>query len=510
MKISWLIFSLLIFSLPCISQNKAVDLAIVNAKVRTMDKAIPKAEAVAILDNKIFAVGTNKQIRALIGTNTKTIDAGGILVLPGFNDSHVHFTSIGNLFSTIDLRDAKSLQDVVERIKYYVKFLPKGRWILGSGWNNENWKPNNLPTKESIDPVTPDNPVFIYHSNTRMVLANNLAMKLAGIDKNRKFVKEGPIVTDENGEPTGILKDSAIISVRNIIPQLTSQNWSELAETASNYAASLGVTSVQDVHSDNLIEVYRQLFRQGKLKTRIYDCSPLSDWSKLAQAGIRRASGDAMIRGGCVKHFSDGHYDGMPELYKDILAADKADLQVMMHAIGGSANDIILTIFERVAKNNGTKDRRFRVEHAHNFRQQDLKRFGNSKIIASMQPHLFLGGEPYRKMLDSGASLAFGSDALITDFNPLYGIYAAVNRKNFEERDNIPEQTISVEEAVQAYTMGSAYAEFQENVKGSISIGKLADLVILSEDIFTMNPNDISKTKVLMTIVDGKIVFESK
>ena len=509
-KIGRMIFTLILLCFSAFPENIAADLVIVNAKIHTMDKAVPQAEAIAISGNKIFAVGTNKKIRALVGANTKTIDAGGKLVLPGFNDAHVHFTGIGNQFSSIDLRDAKTPQEVVKRIKYYVQFLPKGRWILGGAWNHENWTPNALPSKELIDSETPDNPVFIYHSNARMVLANSLALKLAGIDKNRKYVKDGPIARNEKGEPTGILKDSAIIIVRNIIPQLPIKNWSEVAETASNYAASLGVTSVQDVHSDNLIEVYRELFRQGKLKTRIYDCLPLSDWKKLAQAGIRRANGDAMIRGGCLKHFSDGYYDEMPELYKDILAADKADLQVMMHAIGGSANDIVLTIFERVAKENGTKDRRFRVEHAHNFRPQDLRRFGASKTIASMQPHLFFGGEPYRTLLDTGATLAFGSDASITDFNPLYGIYAAVNHGISEGGSSISKQTISVEEAVRAYTVGSAYAEFQENVKGTLTVGKLADLVILSDDIFTMNRNDIGKTRVLTTIVDGRVVFESK
>ncbi|HSK73629.1 MAG TPA: amidohydrolase family protein, partial [Pyrinomonadaceae bacterium] len=215
--------------------------------------------------------------------------------------------------------------------------------------------------------------------------------------------------------------------------------------------------------------------------------------------GVRLTTGDALLRGGCLKHFSDDDYD--PALYEKILAADKANLQVMIHAIGNRANDVVLTIFERVAKINGAKDRRFRIEHAHNVRAEDLKRFGNSKIIASMQPHLFFGGEPYRDLLNSGAVLAFGSDASITDFNPLYGIHAAVN---------YGEQAISVEEAVRAYTVGSAYAEFQENVKGSISIGKLADMIILSDDIFSVNPSRITETKVLTTIMDGKIVYQFK
>lgn len=506
MKFFSLIFSFSVFCFPAFSQNKTADLVVLNAKIRTMDNKVPQAEAVAVSGNKISAVGTNRQIRAFIGSNTKTIDAKQRLIVPGFNDSHVHFTGIGNLFSTIDLRDAKTPREAIEKIEYFVRFLPKGRWILGGYWNNENWTPNELPTKELIDKAAPDNPVFIYHSNPKTALANSLALKLAGIDKNKKNIAGGEILRDRNGEPTGILKDKAIVFVSAVIPKFHNQNWSEVIETASNYAASLGVTSVQDVHSDNLIEIYRELDRKGKLKTRIYDCTRLSDLPKLAGAKIQKASGDAMVRNGCLKHFSDGDLDYLPELQKEILAADRSNLQIMIHAIGRNANEVVLTIFEKVLEQNGTKDRRFRIEHGHNFRPQDLKRFSASKTIASMQPHLFYGGEPYRDLLDSGAVLAFGSDASITDFNPLLGIYAAVNR-GFSGASN---QAISVEEAVRAYTFGSAYAEFQENVKGTISVGKLADFVILSDDIFSINPNDIPKVKVLTTIMDGKIVYESK
>lgn len=506
MRFFWLIFSFAFFCFPAFSQNKTADLVIINAKIRTMDKNQPQAEALAVNGSKISFVGTNRQIRPLIDTSTKTIDAKGRLVLPGFNDSHVHFSGIGNLFSTIDLRGAKSPQEVVEKIEYFVKFLPKGRWILGGYWNNENWTPSDLPTKELIDKAAPDNPVFIYNSNPKTALANSLALKLAKIDKNQKDIAGGEILRDRNDEPTGILKGSAIKLVSSVIPKLHNQNWAEVIETASNYAASFGVTSVQDVHSDNLIEIYRQLERDGKLKTRVYECTRLSDWKKLADAGIQKASGNGMIRGGCLKHFSDGDFEYLPTLSEQVLAADRANLQVMIHAIGRNANEIVLTVFENVLNKNDLKDRRFRVEHAHNFRAEDLQRFGKSKIIASMQPHLFYGNEPYRNLMDSGTVLAFGSDASITDFNPLLGIYAAVKRGLSSNDD----QGISIEEAVRAYTLGSAYAEFQENVKGTITVGKLADFIILSDDIFSINSNDIRKVKVLTTVMDGKIVYEAK
>lgn len=490
-----------------LSQNRKIaDLAIINARIRTMDKSNPSAEAVAVKGNKIIAVGTNSQIKRLLDQNTQTIDARGKLLLPGFNDAHVHFAGIGNLFSSLDLREAKSAAEIAEKIKYYVQFLPKSRWILGSGWNQENFDSKTFPTKETIDAITPDNPVFLYHSNGQTALANSLALKLAGIEKSKNYPAD-TVLRDEKGELTGILKNSAINPVKNIVPKNYTQNWMEVAEIATNYAASLGITSVQDVHSDDLTTVYKELRQQEKLKTRIYDCYYLPAWERLARANIKRADGDAMIRGGCLKFFSEGDYEEIPQLYEMISAADKADLQVMMHAIGGAANDIVLTIYERILKENGAKDRRFRIEHAYNFRPPDLRRFANSKIIPSLQPHLFDGNEPYRMFLNSGANLAFGSDASITDFNPLLGIHAAVNTSN---QLNGVKQSMTVNEAVYAYTAGSAYAEFQENIKGTVSVGKLADLVMLTDDIFVIPAAQIKNSKVLTTIVDGKIVFERK
>lgn len=496
MKLAAAFLILLGFAVALKAQKAAADLIVVNANVRTINRLKPRAEAIAVAGNKIIAVGTNKQILALAGKNTKTIDAKGKLLIPGFNDAHVHFTGIGNQFSSMDLRTLKTPQDFVEKIKFYTQFLPKNRWILGSGWKAENW----TPTRDLIDAATLEHPVFIYSADGRTALANSLALRLAGIDKNSRV---NGISRNASGEPNGIVQDLALARVRAFVPNQKVRNWTDIIETATNYAASLGVTSVQDVHSDDFIETYRALEREGKLKTRVYDCINLFEWKKSAGAKLKRATGDAMIRGGCLKSFSDGDKEAVPAIFETIQAADKAGLQVMMHAIGGAANDVILSVFERVTKANGTRDRRFRVEHAHNFRAQDLRRFAASKIIASMQPHLFYGNEPYRELLASGADLAFGSDASITDFNPLFGIYAASGDNSASDT-----QAISVEEAVRAYTLGSAFAEFQEDVKGSIEVGKLADFVILSEDIFTAKHEAIRNAKVLMTVLDGKIVFE--
>ncbi|MCU1290546.1 MAG: nfdA 3 [Acidobacteria bacterium] len=544
-------FLLVVFCSAAASQSLPADIVIINAKVRTMDAAKPQAEAVAVMGNKIVAVGSNAEIRALAGTRTKTIDAKGKTVLPGFNDAHVHFLEGGFQLSSVDLRDAKTPQEFVERIKNFAAKLPKGRWILGGKWDHENWTPNNLPTKELIDAATPDNPVFIDRLDGHMALANSLALKLAGVDKNTKEVEGGLIVRDAGGNPTGVLKDAAMGYVNKVIPGFSFEQKLEAAIAATEYAASLGVTSVQDMSAGNEVGVYQELLRQGKLKTRIYAVSPLSDFVRWERTGIHFAFGDAMLRVGGLKGYSDGSLgsttawffepyldapnttglpsDEIPKMYENVKGADKSGLQVMVHAIGDKANDTMLSTFERVAKENGERDRRFRIEHAQHLRIDDLKRFGALKIVASMQPfHLaddgrwahkrldekrLKGTYAFRTILDSGGALAFGTDWAVAPLNPLLGVHAAVTRQTLDGKNPngwIPEQKISLEETLRAYTAGSAYAEFQENVKGTISTGKLADLIILSDDIFTINPNEINKTKVLLTIGDGKVIYESK
>lgn len=475
--------------LPLILNSFAQSLVILNADVRTMDKSKPKAEAVAVTGNKISAVGTNAEIRQLITANTKTIDAKGKLIIPGFNDSHVHFFSVGARFFSLDLKAVKTSDELTNRIKFHTQFLPARQWLIGNFQNREDIP---TPSKEQIDAAAPNHPVLIYLKGVQVVFANSFALRLAGVED----------------KPDGILRDSAVNRVRNKIPNIAYGTNPVVAEAATNYAASVGVTSVQDVHSDDSFAVLRGLEREGKLKNRIYDCIGLREWQKLANRGVRRATGDAMIRQGCLKYFSDGDRELIPELSKMILSADKADLQVMMHAIGKEPNDVVLTVFEKVLRQNGAKDRRFRIEHAYNFRLTDLKRFVATKTIASMQPFLFFdrSGDDsrlFRQMLDDKAFLSFGSDANIVDLNPLSGIHAAVFGENAGKG-------ISVEEAVRAYTLDAAYAEFQEKVKGSITVGKLADLVILSDNIFTMKPNEIEKVTVLQTIMDGKVVYEAE
>ena len=506
-------------AMPLFSQTPAVDLIVVNANIYTMNARVPRidaptggrasglpdksrstrAEALAVSGNRITAVGTNDAIRKLANEKTRVIDAKGKTVLPGFNDAHVHFMAIGNSFSSMDLRSVRTPDELLQRIAHYARYLPKGRWILGGQWNNANWTPNTLPDKKLIDAVTPDNPVMLYNSDASAVLVNSLALRRAGVDKRTRDVPGGTIDRDADGEPTGILRGKAIEYVRPFIPADHVRRLSEIAETATNYAGSLGITSVHDTHSDDSSAVYRELERQGKLKTRVYDCISLSDWKKL-QAADRPANTE-MVHTGCLKGFSDG--EETSDLLPNILAADKSGFQIAIHAMGPRANEIVLSAFEAAIKTNGKRDRRFRVEHAHNPKTEHVSRFGRSDLIASVQPWLFNGASStyYAELQKTGARLALGSDAPMTDFSPLLGIHAAANASD-------PSGRLSVYDAVRAYTVGSAFAEFQENEKGTIETGKLADFIILSDDVFTIDPVKIRDTFVLTTVVNGVIVYD--
>ena len=467
--------------------TRFADLVVFKANVRTMTSPNSVAEALAVSRNRITSVGTNKLIRKLIGPSTHVIDAGGRLVLPGFNDAHVHFMGIGNTFSSVDLRDVKSPAEIMERIGRHANFLPDGRWILGGHFNDQTWK---LPDRQTIDAIAPNNPIFLYRTGAAAAFANRIALNAANVKEDDP---------DVDGV-TGIVKGAALKKISGVVPRNHTNNWLEIAETATNYAASLGVTSVHDMHSDDSREIYLELQRNGKLKTRVYDCLPLRDWKKLKDTRLSSRS-DAMVTDGCLKSFSDGDLESKPALTRDVAEADRAGLQLAIHAIGRDANKIVLDVFEQVRR-NGPRDRRQRVEHAHNVRDEDLHRFSRFGIIASMQPFLFEGRTESRfgTLLRQGAAVAFGSDASMVDLNPLLGIAAAVNAGS---------ESISIYEAVRAYTVTPAYAEFAEKEKGTIERGRLADFVILSDDIFAIDHAKIVTTRIMTTVVDGKVVYRS-
>jgi predicted amidohydrolase YtcJ len=535
------------------AQGSFADLVILDAAIHTMDVHQPSAEAVAILGNRIIAVGTSQQIRALVDPHTRVIDAKGAVVLPGFNDSHVHFLSGGFQLASVDLRDADSPREFGERIRRFAAGLRPGRWITGGDWDHERWPDAPLPTKELIDAFTSDRPVFVNRLDGHMALANTAALRLAGVTRDTQDPPGGMIVRDATtGELTGILKDAAMGYVYKIMPDQSIEEKMEAARAATNHAASLGVTSVQDMSAGTDVGIYQSLLDRGELKTRIYAMSPLQDWNRLAHVGIHRAFGSDMLRIGGLKGFADGSLgsttalffapyadapatSGLPgdEMFPEgamlerIRQADAAGLQVMIHAIGDKANDAILSAYERIAQEHGVRDRRFRIEHAQHVRVQDIARFGRGHIVAAMQPYHCIddgrwaekrighertaGTYAFRSLLDSGAVLAFGSDWTVAPLDPLQGIYAAVTRRTLDGKHPsgwIPDQKISVDEAVRAFTVGSAYGEFAEAVKGTIAVGKLADIVVLSQNIFSIDPVDIAKTHVVTTIMDGRVVYE--
>jgi len=532
--------------------GQTADLVVRNANVHTVSSTKSTAASIAVVGNKIVAVGSDSDTKSWIGPSTRVIDAKGKVVVPGFNDAHVHFLETGAQLSSVDLRDAKSPEEFVRRIKEFAAKQPKGRWILGGQWDHENWTPNALPTAAMIDAVTPDNPVFVNRLDGHMALANSLAIKLGGVTKESKELEGGLIVRDAGGNPTGIFKDAAMAYIDRVIPDATFDQKLEFAKAASDYAASLGVTSVQDVSAGTDVGVYQELMRQGRLNTRIYGCSTLADYKRWANTGIHYAFGDAMLRVGCLKGYADGSlgsttawffqpYLDAPNtsglaraevstsMKQNIVDADKAGLQVFIHAIGDRANATILDFYENAETVNGARDRRFRIEHAQHLRREDIPRFGKLKVVASMQPfhaiddgrwawkrldeNRLKGTYAFRTILDSGGVLAFGSDSPVAPMNPILGIYAAVTRRTLDDKNPngwIPEQKISVAEAVKGFTWGSAYGEFQEGVKGTIEVGKFADFVLLSDDIFSIDPVNIRNVKVLMTIVNGSVVYEAK
>jgi len=537
------------------NQTVAADIVILNATVHAMDAAHPLAEALAIHGGRILAVGSSEAIRPFAGAVTLIIDAHGRLVIPGFNDAHVHLMDAAFQISGPQLRYAKSTEEFVERIAAFVAKLPKGRWIKGGDWDHENWPSAPLPRKELIDRVTPDNLVLLYRTDGHVALANSLALKLAGISRTSRDPPGGAIVRDaRSGEPTGLLKDAPLELVSAVIPEPSLQKRLAAARAATNHAASLGVTSMQDVLADADVILYQLLARSGELKTRVYATRSITTWEALQDAAILRGFGNDLIRIGAVKGFADGSLGGATALFfepysdapqtrgllasemlpegtmlKRVRDADAAGLQVLIHAIGDAANDRILSLYERIEREAGARDRRFRIEHAQHLRAQDISRFARAHVIASVQPYHCIddgrfvekriGPErtrtsyAYRSLLDSGTTLAFGTDWPVAPLNPLLGIYAAVTRPTLDGKNPqgwTPEQKITVEEAVRAYTVGSAYAEFAEDVKGTLAPGMLADLVMVDRDIFRVDPSEIEQSRVLLTIMEGRVVYEAE
>ena len=530
------------------------DLVIIHGHVWTVDSHRPRAEAVVIHEGRIVAVGSDAEIAKWIGPATKKIDAAGKSVLPGFIDSHVHFSSGGGEISSVHLRDASTPQEFARRVGEQAKKLPKGEWMLGGTWDHELWAGTPLPSHDWIDSVTPDPPVFVSRYDGHMAMANTLALKLAGVTRETKDPPGGTIVRDKDGNPTGLLKDAAMSLVYRVIPPPTEEQLLRMIHAAMDEARRFGVTSIHDISSTADVRAYQTLAARGELTLRIYCITPLPQWEAPATAGIRAAFGNDWIHVGALKGFADGSLgsttalfekpyndasdtSGLPNemmlpegnMLKMALGADKAGLQLAVHAIGDKANRIMLDVYTEVAKQNGARsDRRWRIEHAQHLRPEDFARFAQLGVIASVQPYHAIddgrwaekriGHErakttyAFRTFLDHGVRLAFGSDWTVAPLNPMLGLYAAVTRATLDGKNPggwFPEQKLTLEEAIQAYTMGSAFAEFHEKVKGSLTPGKFADIVVLDSDLFSMAREEIKDAAVRYTIVGGKVVYEA-
>lgn len=530
-------------------------LVLIHGKIWTGDPHRPEAEAVACRGSRIVAVGSNDEIRKWAGKSATVIDLQGLRATPGFNDAHVHFASGGADLSSVQLRTARSESEFRDRIAAFAAQLPQGRWITGGGWDHENWTPARLPTRQFVDAATGDHPLFISRLDGHMSLVNTLVLQRAHITRATPDPPGGTIVRDAQGEPTGILKDAAQDLAAAIMPAEGEEELTEDVRAAMRYANERGVTSVQDMSAEpGVLRVYEKLLRAGELTVRISGHQPLPEWKRLAAPGILAHFGGDQLRIGGTKGFADGSLGSTTALFfhpyldapntsglaneemipeskmlGNIIGADRAGLQVAIHAIGDKANKLILDMYEQAEKEDGPRDRRFRIEHAQHLRQQDIPRFARLHVVASMQPYhaiddgrwaakrvgpeVLKGSYAFRSLLNSGAILAFGSDWDVAPMDPILGIYAAATRRTLDGKNPggwLPEQKITAEEALRAYTYGSAYASFDEKNKGTIAPGMLADLTVLSDDILKMPSEKIRDAKVALTIFDGREVYRAK
>ncbi len=555
-----LFVSLVLCAAPVFSAPPQADLIVYNAKVWAGIKEPAGNTAIAISQGRILAVGDDKAILEYRSPQTKVIDIKGRRIVPGFHDSHVHFLGAGIFLGQIDLKLCANEEEFGKMLREYDQKLPKGRWLLGGNWDHDRTFNGVLPTAAMIDKyVSSDRPVYLRRYDGHMALANSVAMKRAGINARTKEIAGGEIVRKAGTqEPTGILRDNATNLMHGVIPSTDDEDIVQGVRRALEEARTVGVTAVDDLDGSGhavrtkLWKHYKNLESRGELSVRLRLFWPIAEYRGLADLIAKEGRGTGLAQLGGVKGFMDGslgsstakmfapyRHDNTTTgvwvtppsaMLQYAMDADKAGLQVVVHAIGDEANAKLLDIYTQVTEKNGPRDRRFRIEHAQHLRQEDYSRFKENSVIASMQPYHVIddakwaegriGTErcsssyAYRSLLDNGATLSFGSDWPVAPINPLVGIDAAVNRRSLDGKypDGwFPAQKIKIEEALHAYTAGAAYAMFAEKQQGVLKPGMNADIVVLDRDIFDKKEQDnIGKTTVVMTIVDGKIVYEKK
>lgn len=511
-----------------------------NGKITTMNSKKPKAQAVAILENKIIAVGTDKQVVRLAGKKTKTIDLHGKTVAPGFTDTHVHMLGFGSSLTSLNLRDATSIEEMKQKLLEQVKKTPEGKWILGGRWDQEKFKEKRYPTRFDLDKVSPKNPVLLRRVCGHICIVNTKALEIAGLTKNTKPPKGGKNDIDsETGELTGILCENAMELVENKIPKPDEEQLERICLLACQKAVEAGLTTVHwIIQSPDEIHCIQKLRAKKSLPIRVYFLVPAEFMKHLTKLGLQTGFGDNMAKIGSIKLLTDGSlgartaslvepYNDEPkskgmtlytqeELNKIATEAHMSSLQLAIHAIGDKAVDMTLTAIENALAKTPKKDLRHRIEHASVLNEKLIERIKKLNLIASVQPHFTISdfwtinrlgtkrarwAYPFRTLMLRGIVATGSSDCPVEPINPLLGIYAAVTRKENQK------EKITLNEALRMYTLNSAYASFEEDIKGSIEVGKLADLVVLSHDPEKVTPEKIKDIEVEMTIIDGKIVY---
>ena len=536
----------------CLNREEKMhaDVIYTGGDIWTGEPNAPRARAVAVAQGRILMVGTSEQALEFRAPKTRVVDLHGRFMMPGFVDSHTHFLEAGESLLTVPVRGVRDEAELARVVGERVRRSSKGAWITGRGWDHESWPSAQLPTRRLIDKVTPDNPVLIKRLDGHMALANSMALKLAGITASTADPAGGQILRDASGEATGILRDEAIELVNRVIPEPSAADKLKALEAAFAEARRLGVTTAVAIGEWQDVGLFKNAAGQGKATARIHAVITLP-LQERAMADLHDVVEDDFLHWRAVKGYMDGSlgagtawlfepYNDQPgsvglpaamwfpegNMKRMIKEADATGLQVMVHAIGDRANVELLKIYEEVAAENGARDRRFRVEHAQHLTNQAINDFARLGVIASMQPaHLIddgcwaekrlgparlKGSYALRSLIDKGVLVAFGTDWPVASLNPLLGVYAAVTRRTADGKNPdgwIPEQKISVEEALTCYTRNSAQAIFAENRVGTLKPGKLADMVILSASPFKVDPEAIKDISALETIVAGKTVY---
>ena len=527
------------------------DLVILNAHVWTADPALPETQAVSARGGRIDYVGTEDGTGLWIGPRTRVIDAKGRLVLPGFHDDHTHFITGGEKSGGLDLRDAATPDELGRRVAAFARTLPPGAWVTGGDWDNDKWPGGELPTAALLDRHCPDRPVFIGRFDEHMGAANSLALRLAGVTAATEDPVGGTIVRRPGSrEPAGVLKDAAGNAVRRVIPPPDPARLADAARRAFREAARFGVTTIHDMlDGEPHLRAYEAARVSGDMTARVYGRWPIAQWEWLADRVRSKGFGDDLFTLRSLKGFYDGsigsstalffapYADGTPgtglpgdeadRIPGWAVAADRAGLQISLHAIGDRAIAEGLDLLERLVRENGPRDRRFRIEHDQHPRPEDLPRHAALGAFASAQPaHLADDGRyvearlgpardrtayPFRAFLDAGIRLGFGSDWTVATLDPIAGIDAAVNRRTtggLHPDGWNPGQKLTVAEAIRAYTTSNAWAAYAEDRTGSITVGKDADLVVLDRDLLRIPPDEIAGTRVDFTILAGRVVHE--